>query len=207
MNDLKERGLFQRRARGFSVLRRTFLFLVLSFLFTVFLLTGCTNLLWGTPQAAFTHSPELCYCHQQMTFDASGCSGGKDKMAAYSWTFSDGGSVSGSRVHHTFVNSGDYAVSLTITTEHGQEASVTQTVHVAAALVVPAAYKTIQAAIDAAKNGDVVVVLAGTYNENFRFRGENITVQSSDPDDASTVSATVIRGKEYGRPTVNFGEG
>ena len=136
MKYLKEGGLFQKRALGFSVLRKTFLFLVLSFLFTVFLLTGCTNFLWGTPQAAFTHSPELCYCHQQMTFDASGCSGGKDVIATYSWTFSDGTSTSGSRVHHTFANSGDYTVSLTITTEHGQEASVTHTVYVAAGVIV-----------------------------------------------------------------------
>jgi len=142
-----------------------------------------------------------------MTFDASGCSSGKDEIVDYSWTFSDGASASGSRVQHTFTNPGDYVVSLTITTEHGQEAWVTHTVHVTAALVVPSVYQTIQAAIDAAKDGDVIVVLPGTYNENLRFRGKHITVQSTDSDNAGTVSATIIRGKEYGRPTVNFGEG
>ena len=207
MSYLNEGGLFQKRALGVSTLCRTSLYLVLSFLVLVFLLTGCTNLLWGTPQAAFTNTPGLCYCHQQMTFDASGCLSEKDEIVDYSWTFSDGASADGIKVHHTFISPGDYSVSLIITTEHGQEASVTHTVHVTAALVVPAAYKTIQAAIDAAKNDDVIVVLPGTYNENLRFRGGNITVQSSDPDDAGTVSATIIRGKEYGRPTVNFGEG
>jgi predicted outer membrane repeat protein len=139
-------------------------------------------------------------------FDASGCLSEKDEIIEYSWNFSDGASASGTKVQHTFTTPGDYPVCLTITTEHGQEASVTHTVHVAEALLVPAAYKTIQAAIDAAKDGEVIIVLPGTYNENLRFRGENITVQSSDPDDVGTVSATIIRGKEYGRPTVNFGE-
>ena len=199
--------MFQERALGFSALSRAFLFLGLISLVLVFLLAGCTNFLWGTPQAAFTHTPALCYCHQQMTFDASGCSGGKDEIASYSWAFSDGASASGSRAYHTFTNSGDYSISLTITTDHGQEASVTHTAHVTAALVVPSVYKTIQAAIDGAKDGDVVVVLPGIYNESLRFRGKHITVQSTDPDDGDTVSATIIRGKEYGRPTVNFGEG
>ena len=131
----------------------------------------------------------------------------KDEIVEYSWTFGDGSSGAGCEVQHTFTVPGDHPVCLTITTEHGQEASVTHTVHVAAALVVPAVYPTIQAAIDAAKNGDVIVVLPGTYNENLRFRAKNITVQSGDPDDADTVSATIIKGKEYGRPTVNFGEG
>jgi predicted outer membrane repeat protein len=178
-------------------------FLLLS---SILLLGGCTDFLWGTPQALFTCSHSSCYPYQQVEFDASGCLSEKDEIIEYSWNFSDGASASGTKVQHTFTTPGDYPVCLTITTEHGQEASVTHTVHVAEALLVPAAYKTIQAAIDAAKDGEVIIVLPGTYNENLRFRGENITVQSSDPDDVGTVSATIIRGKEYGRPTVNFGE-
>jgi len=179
-------------------------FLLLS---SILLLGGCTNFLWGTPQTAFTCSHSTCYPYQRVEFDASGCSSEKDEIVEYSWTFGDGASASGIKVQHTFTNPGDYSVSLIITTEHGEEASVTHTVHVAAGLVVPTVYPTIQTAIDDAKNGDVIVVLPGTYNENLRFRGKNIRVQSSDPDDAGTVSATIIKGKEYGRPTVNFGEG
>jgi len=200
--------LFQERALdSFYLARNISLFVVLGLLVPALLLVGCTNLLWGTPQAAFSRSHSSCYPYQQVEFNASGCSSEKDEIVEYSWTFGDGASAGGTKVQHTFTNPGDYPVSLTIMTEHGQEASVTHTVHVTAALVVPAAYKTIQAAIDAAKNDDVVIVLAGTYNENLRFRDGNITVQSTDPDDAGTVSATIIKGKEYGRPTVNFGEG
>ncbi|MCK4391390.1 PKD domain-containing protein, partial [Candidatus Bipolaricaulota bacterium] len=200
--------MFQERTLdSFYLARNISLFVVLGLLVPALLLAGCTNLLRGTPQALFTCSHSSCYPYQQVEFDASGCISEKDEIVEYSWNFGDGASASGTKVQHTFTTPSDYAVCLTITTEHGQEASVMHTVHVAEALLVPAVYKTIQAAIDAAKDGDVVVVLPGTYNENLRFRGENITVQSSDPDDVGTVSATIIRGKEYGRPTVNFGEG
>lgn len=62
----------------------------------------------------------------------------------------------------------------------------------AATLSVPAAYSTIQAAIDAAVAGDEVVVSPGTYAESIDFLGKAITVRSTDPSDPTTVSATVI---------------
>jgi hypothetical protein len=45
---------------------------------------------------------------------------------------------------------------------------------------VPADYPTIQAAIDAAVAGNVIVVAAGTYRERIGFLGKEITVRSSD---------------------------
>ena len=44
---------------------------------------------------------------------------------------------------------------------------------------VPADQPTIQAAINAANNGDTVVVAPGTYIENLNFKGKFITVTSS----------------------------
>jgi len=207
MKYLKEGELLQKRALGVSTLCRTSLYLVLSFLVPIFLLVGCTTLLWGTPQAAFTNTPGLCYCHQQMTFDASGCSSEKDEIVSYSWNFGGDASANGTKVKHTFNNPGDYAVRLTITTEHGQEASVTHTVHVVAGLVVPVVYPTIQAAIDAAKDGDVVIVLAGKYQESINFKGKGITVQSTDPDAPAVVDATMIEGVDPGFSIVSFARG
>jgi pectin methylesterase-like acyl-CoA thioesterase len=47
---------------------------------------------------------------------------------------------------------------------------------------------TIQAAIDAAEDGDVIVVRPGNYNEKINFNGKNITLRSTDPDDPEVVA-------------------
>jgi parallel beta-helix repeat protein len=61
-------------------------------------------------------------------------------------------------------------------------------------LHVQAEYGSIQAAIIDANNGDVVVVSAGTYQENINFLGKAITVRSTDPNDPNAVADTVIDG-------------
>lgn len=45
-----------------------------------------------------------------------------------------------------------------------------------ATIHVPADYSTIQAAINAASNGDTIVVAPGTYQENINFQGKAITL-------------------------------
>jgi regulator of RNase E activity RraA len=68
-------------------------------------------------------------------------------------------------------------------------------------------YTHIQAAINAAVNGDVVVVAEGTYTENINFRGKAITVQSTAPTNPAVVAKTIINGNKAGRVvTFNSGE-
>lgn len=170
------------------------------------LLTGCASLLWGTPQADFSFAPGFAYPHVSITFDASACVSEKDEIIQYAWQFGDGLAGIGKVVSHTYVSLGYLTVTLTITTEHGQEASAQHAIHVADAIVVPVDYATIQKAISAASDGDTIVVLAGSYRENINFLGKAITVQSTNPSDATVVSATVIEGADNSdHSVVTFG--
>jgi len=60
----------------------------------------------------------------------------------------------------------------------------------------PADFNNIQAAINDANDGDIVVVAVGTYtgtgNRDIDFLGKAITVRSTDPNDPDIVAATII---------------
>lgn len=57
-------------------------------------------------------------------------------------------------------------------------------------------YPTIQAAIDAATDGDIIILQPGTYtgpgNRDITFKGKAITVRSIEPNDTNIVAGTVI---------------
>gem|GEM_PF-1602956 len=67
-----------------------------------------------------------------------------------------------------------------------------------AELHVPAPYPSIQGAIDASVNGDVVIVAIGNYQENIDFKGKAITVRSSEPENRTVVEATILDANGVG---------
>src|SRR5947199_10128278 len=69
---------------------------------------------------------------------------------------------------------------------------------VGATLHVPSDIPTIQGAIDASANGDIVLIAPGTYYENVNFKGRAITVTSEQGP-----QVTIIDGR-YLAPVVSF---
>ncbi len=71
-------------------------------------------------------------------------------------------------------------------------------------------YRTIQAAIDAARPGDTIVLRPGRYSgagsEGIAMKGKRVTLTSTDPNDSRIVATTVISGTESA-PALSFTSG
>ena len=61
-----------------------------------------------------------------------------------------------------------------------------------AVIHVPQDHSTIQEALDAAQNGDTILVDPGTYIELIDFKGKAITVRSSDGAESTTIDASSV---------------
>jgi hypothetical protein len=72
--------------------------------------------------------------------------------------------------------------------------------HIFADLYVPDQYATVQAAIDAAADGNTIIVRPGIYHEHdIDFRGKAITVRSTNPLDSLVVASTIVDADSLGR--------
>ncbi len=96
----------------------------------------------------------------------------------------------------SFSNLGEYLHS-----SDPNDSAVVPTVNIS--IAVPADVPGIQEAINASIDGDVVVVSPGTYNESIHFKGHEIHLRSTDPNDAAIVASTVINA-DSGHPAILF---
>lgn len=89
-------------------------------------------------------------------------------------------------------------------------ALLTASIHTsrAAERLIPVDFGTIQSAIDASADGDIITITPGIYWENINFLGKAITVRSTDPNNPLIATATVIDGGKQGSVvTFENGEG
>jgi hypothetical protein len=79
-------------------------------------------------------------------------------------------------------------------------ASIFSTTYPQDTINVPPDYTTIQSAVDAANNGDIILVADGTYYENINYLGKAITVASHFllDGDKTHIDSTIIDGNQNG---------
>ena len=154
------------------------------------------------PIARFSCTEDVCYPMESILFDGTTSScGSRGEITSFLWDFGDGLDASGSEVSHSYSSSGVYNITLTVVTEDGRRNTCSKTIQVLDALVVPTMFSTLQAAIDSAVDGDVVVVMPGTYATAAVIRGKDITLQSTDPTDPAVVDATILVPASFTGPS------
>ena len=91
------------------------------------------------PVAVFTHTPGAPIAGRAVRFDATGSSGGVTSdptgdvtgvVVSYDWDFGDQSAGQGAAIEHTYAAAGDYPVTLTVTNDYGQTATMKLDLHV-----------------------------------------------------------------------------
>jgi len=98
------------------------------------LVAGC-SLLNSPPVADFSAFPNSGSAPLVVSFDASSSSDTNGIIVAYRWEFGDGATGSGKVRTHTYELPGAYTATLTVTDNHGAEASASQAIQVAQAAI------------------------------------------------------------------------
>jgi PKD repeat protein len=85
----------------------------------------------GTPVPSFTYAPSTPLTKMGVTFDATLSRDSDGRIVSYAWNFGDGETDSGVVVKHEFDVVGTYIVTLTVTDDRGQSASLSKEIVVA----------------------------------------------------------------------------
>ncbi|MCK4477127.1 PKD domain-containing protein, partial [Candidatus Bathyarchaeota archaeon] len=82
--------------------------------------TSSTKIVLNTPPiAVFTESTETVYTNETITFNASQSYDPDGSIVSYFWDFGDGTNVTGTVVVHSYMDDGNYTVTLTVTDNDG----------------------------------------------------------------------------------------
>ncbi|MCW3985053.1 MAG: PKD domain-containing protein, partial [Candidatus Bathyarchaeota archaeon] len=89
--------------------------------------TSTKTVLNSPPVASFTESAETVYTNDAIAFNASESYDSDGNIVSYFWDFGDGTNTTGAIVEHSYVDDGNYTVTLTVTDDDGATDSTSAT--------------------------------------------------------------------------------
>jgi PKD repeat protein len=153
----------------------------------------------ATPVAAFSASPNPASTGVDVAFDGSGSSDSLGTITSYSWKFGDSRTDSGATTSHSYDHPNRYSVTLTVTNDAGQTASVTHTITVDAPpvslfSVAPTAARTgVAVAFDGSSSNDdlgTITSYAWSFGDGAKASGPSASHAYGSPG-TYTVALTV----------------
>ncbi len=143
------------------------------------------------PVAVFDWTPDITDPGDTVLFDASGSYDPDGEIVLYEWDWESDGiydvSDTLSTTTHVWTLQGNHDVTLRVTDTDSATGTETRMIHISTTIYVPDDYPTIQAAIDASFDGDVIVVRSGTYVENIDFLGKAVVLMSEEGPNVTTI--------------------
>jgi PKD repeat protein len=97
-----------------------------------------TSTVTATPNKAPTAAFSTAVTDRTVGLDASASADPDGTVASYAWNFGDGATGSGATTSHTYTTDGTFPVTLTVTDDDGATTTVSQSVSVAAPVIVAA---------------------------------------------------------------------
>ncbi|MCZ6594159.1 MAG: metallophosphoesterase, partial [Bacteroidetes bacterium] len=149
----------------------------------------------GSTVADFVASPQNGAAPLSVSFtDRS-----SDSITSYSWDFGDGKTSTLQNPSHTYTVADTYTVSLTLTGPGGSDTETKSDYIIVTSskvINVPADYSTIQAAFNAASDGDTILVAPGIYQEAIEMANKSVILASwfLTTEDTSYISQTMLDG-------------
>jgi PKD repeat protein len=179
------------------------------------------------PVADFSASPSTVYTGEVIAFNASSSYDPDGSIVAYSWDFGDGSSASGVTASHSYVNNGEYLVTLTVTDNDGAKGTKSGSVSVknrppVAEFTTSATVLNKQETVtfDASPSYDpdgTIVSYSWNFGDEITAMGVNVTHSYLDSgsytvtlivtdDDGATDSISVTKTVRNRSPVANFTE-